>query len=72
MVLARGWPINTEGGPHFSDVPVGSVFYDYIETAYHRHVISGYGDGTFRPANPAIRGQVAKVVYNAITASPGD
>ena len=30
-------------------------------------VISGYADGTFRPGNPATRGQIGKLVYSAIT-----
>jgi hypothetical protein len=67
IVLAEAWPVNTAGGPHFSDVPVGSTFYDYVETAYNRSVISGYADGTFRPGNNATRGQISKIVYAAIT-----
>src|SRR5207249_2497361 len=35
MVLSEGWPVTTNGGPHFSDVPVNSAFYNYIETAYY-------------------------------------
>jgi hypothetical protein len=68
VVLAEGWPINTTGGPHFTDVPAGSVFYGFIETAFNRGIITGYSDGTFRPGNPATRGQIAKIVYNAVSA----
>ena len=64
-VLAFNLPINTAGGPHFSDVPTGSTFYNYIETAFNHGIISGYSDGTFRPGNSATRGQIAKIVYNA-------
>ncbi len=46
----------------FSDVPVGSTFYNYIETAYANGILSGYGDGTFRPNNDATRGQITKIV----------
>src|SRR5439155_22827154 len=67
IVRAESWPITTEGGPHFTDVPEGSTFYDYIETAYAHYIIGGYSDGTFRPANPATRGQICKIVYNAVT-----
>jgi hypothetical protein len=67
IVLAEEWPVDTSGGPHFSDVPEGSAFYDYVETAYNHAIISGYADGTFRPGNPATRGQICKIVYNAIT-----
>lgn len=58
-----GWQINTSGGPHFpNDVPPGSVFYDYVETAYNLGLMSGYGGGYFYPYNDATRGQGAKVV----------
>ncbi len=66
VTLAQGWPIDTTGGPHFSDVPQGSAFYDYIETAYNHSIINGYSDGTFRPGNPASRGQISKIIYQAI------
>jgi hypothetical protein len=67
MVLAEGWQIDTSGGPHFSDTPPNSTFYQYIETAYHHAVIGGYSDGTFRPNNNSTRAQIAKVVYLAGT-----
>ena len=66
IVTARAWPIDTTGGPHFSDVSIGSPFYTYIETAYNRRIISGYSDGTFQPYNQATRGQISKIVYNAV------
>jgi hypothetical protein len=67
IVLARGWAINTSGGPHFSDVPTSDPFYDFIETAFNHNVISGYAGGTFRSGNNAIRGQIAKIMYLALT-----
>ncbi len=67
IVLAEGWTIDITGGPHFSDVVTGDPFYGYIETAYNHNIISGYGDGTFRPDNNATRGQISKIVYNSIT-----
>ncbi len=67
IVLAQGWPTDTTGGPHFTDVPEGSTFYDYIETAYNHGIITGYGDGTFRPDNNATRGQISVIVYRAVT-----
>jgi hypothetical protein len=66
VVGARGWALTTGGGPHFSDVPPGSPFYPYVETAAARGIISGYADHTFRPGNSATRGQIAKIVYNAL------
>ena len=65
IVLAEEWPIYTPPTPTFSDVPVSDPFYAYIETAFNRQIISGYGDGTFRPGNDITRGQTAKILYNA-------
>lgn len=65
IVLAQGWPIDTSGGPHFSDVLPGSAFYDYVETAYNHGIISGYSDGTFQPGNNVTRGQLSKIVVLA-------
>jgi hypothetical protein len=71
VVLAFGFPINTTGGPHFSDVPVGSPFYPYVETARNLLIINGYSDGTFKPNSSVTRGQIAKIVVNAaIIADP--
>jgi hypothetical protein len=80
VVKTFGWQINTNGGPHFVDVPVGSTYYDYIETIYNRplvdgeHLINGYPCGGpfepcpgayFRPQNPIVRGQMAKIISNS-------
>ncbi len=73
VVLAFDFPITTSGGPHFTDVPVGSTFYDYIETAYNLGLIQGYGDGTYGPNDNVSRGQIAKIVVNAaIFADPSN
>ncbi len=53
-------------GQHFWDVAVNSTFYPYVETALQHGIISSYGDNTFRPGNPATRGQIAKIVYQAL------
>jgi hypothetical protein len=66
IVLAQGWPIDTTGGPHFSDVAPGSTFYSYVETAYNHGIISGYSDGTFQPGNNVTRGQLSKIVVLAM------
>jgi N-acetylmuramoyl-L-alanine amidase len=66
-VLPLGWDTDTSGGPHFGDVAPGSAFYNYVETAVNKGVISGYSDSTFRPGNNATRGQIAKILYNALT-----
>jgi hypothetical protein len=54
-------PINTTGGPHFSDVTTSNPFYSYIETLFNEGVISGYGDGNFGPNNPVKRSEFSKM-----------
>jgi hypothetical protein len=66
-VQTRGWtPINP-ATPSFTDVPAGSSFYTFVETAVCHGVVGGYSDGTFRSGANATRGQIAKIVYIAIT-----
>ena len=66
VALLACWPIINPPNPTFSDVAYGSTFYQYIETAYSRGVISGYADGTFRPSNTVTRGQTSKIMYRSV------
>lgn len=36
--------------PSFSDVPPGSVFYDYVTQLADEGIVSGGGDGSFHPS----------------------
>jgi hypothetical protein len=65
VTIAFGFPIDTSGGPHFTDVPEGSTFYPYVETLYNLEIVSGYPDGTFGPNKLITRGQIARVVVGA-------
>lgn len=78
IVAAQGWPLLDPQTPRFGDVAKGSTFYKYIETAVSHGIIAGYPCGNpepcdtqnrpyFRPGNPAPRGQIARIVYNAVT-----
>jgi len=69
-VLAAGWALYNPLIASFGDVPRGSTFYVYVETAVCHGVISGYNDRTFRPYNDAIRGQISKIVYLSIVNPP--
>ena len=81
VVLAEGWePINPPT-PTFADVPPGSTFYTFIETAVDHQILSGYTCGNpepcdpqsrpvFRPGNSATRGQIAKIIYNSVEGRP--
>ena len=71
VVMGAGWPLRNPATPSFSDVAAGNVFYPAIETAVCHGIISGYSDRTFRPANSATRGQIAKIVYLAVTTGAG-
>ena len=73
VVLAEGWQDNCPTPGHFTDVPPGSTFFCYVETAFAHGVISGYtssppcttGVPCFLPANSVTRGQTSKFIANA-------
>jgi hypothetical protein len=46
----------------FSDVPLGSTYSAFVETAVKQGIASGYPDGTFRPNSPVTRGQAVKMI----------
>ena len=50
---------------HFLDVLPTDYFYEPVRYLYCHGVISGYGDGTFRPYNLTTRGQLAKIIVLA-------
>src|SRR5207253_2464574 len=66
VVLARGWQLDCPT-QHFTDVPTTHTFFCFIETAYAHGIISGYGDGTFRPGNNVTRGQLCKIIVLAMS-----
>lgn len=78
VVTGAGWPLRPPATGRFADVLPGSAFYSFVETAACYGIVSGYTcggpgepcDGArrpyFRPAAPATRGQIAKIVYGAL------
>ena len=58
-------PAPTSCSTQYSDVPQGSTYYDNVRCLACRQVISGYGDGTFKPGNFVTRAQLSKIVSNA-------
>lgn len=70
VVTAASWALINPLTPTFRDVPTGDTFYQYIETAVCHLVVTGYTCGTgcleFRPGANATRGQISKMVYNAV------
>ena len=71
VVRGAGWSLITPPNPTFRDVAHDNVFYGFIETAVCHGIISGYNDQTFRPSSYAFRGQIAKIVYLAVTNPAG-
>jgi murein DD-endopeptidase MepM/ murein hydrolase activator NlpD len=61
---------NVNGNPlyqpyAFTDVALSHWAHRYIEWSSRENIISGYGDGTFRPYNFVTREQISKMVVNA-------
>ncbi len=65
ITLGFGWPPYSPFYPTFSDVPLDSPYFQYVETAHLYGVINGYADGTFRPGESVTRGQAAKILVLA-------
>lgn len=53
---------NTCPNTNFSDVPPNNLFYGHIKFLACGGVVSGYGDGTFKPSDLVSRAQFAKFV----------
>lgn len=61
--LAAGYSdVIPAGQQTFRDVPATDVFWQAIERVVAHGVVSGYSDGTYRPANAVTRGQTAKFI----------
>lgn len=56
--------------PTFSDVPQDHWAYDQITTLATNNVITGYGDGTFRPEQNVTRAEFAALLNQAYDLSP--
>ena len=66
VVNAAPLATDTDGGPHFSDVPATTWSYEPVETVYNWSVVDGYPDGTFHPGANVNRAQMAKMISNAM------
>ena len=60
---AHSWLLHI--GASFTDVPVGSPFYPFVETVLHHGVTGGCGTGTYCPAAPTSREQMPVLVLVA-------
>jgi hypothetical protein len=50
----------------FSDVPIGHWAHQYVEALSASGITEGYDDGTFRPGQPVLRGQMAAFLAKAL------
>jgi len=60
----------TSTGGVFSDVPKESFTTDALEYLKNNNVISGYPDGTYKPANEINRAEFTKIIVGALTDKP--
>lgn len=51
------------GAPPFADVGAGSYCAEAVAWAAENGIVSGYGDGTFRPNAPVTRQQLAAILF---------
>lgn len=56
----------------FSDVSEDHPHFKGISTLYTTGAIQGYDDGTYKPSQAVTRGQVAKILVNALQLATGD
>ncbi len=68
-VAADKAPSTNCSGTTFSDVCPSDWFYSYVTNLTSLNAISGYPDGTFRPNNQITRGQIMKVIVQALAIS---
>ena len=59
------WQTPRPASQAFSDTQQGTWFYTYVDELYNSNVISGYSDGTFRPAATVTVGEALKLVLLA-------
>lgn len=65
-LLAADMEISNDLGSHFSDMPAGSPFLPYVNTAVALKAVSGFADGTFKPNNPVTRAEGLKIVLGIL------
>ena len=70
LVISKGWEVLAPAAPSFSDVPPTYWAFGFVETARAQGVISGYADGTFRPAALTTRAQLSRMLATTLQLPP--
>jgi len=66
IILSRmlGWTVTAPAVPSFTDVPAGSYYYSYVETAAALGVVDG--GGAFEPDRAITRGEMAAMLVRGL------
>jgi hypothetical protein len=62
LVLSFNMAGQTPSQATFADVPLGSTYSAFVETAARAGIVGGYSDGNFRPNESVTRGQAVKMI----------
>ena len=65
-IIVRALGLKTQDNPAFTDVKPGSWYYGAVAAAYKYGIVSGYGDGAFRPENKISRQEVMAMTARAM------
>jgi N-acetylmuramoyl-L-alanine amidase len=72
-MVGRALGLNgTQRSTDFTDVGSGNFASGYIQSAVDKNLLSGYGDGTFRPYTTVTRGEMAVIISKAFGYSFGN
>ncbi len=73
LTISLGATAQVASAAAYSDVYEGDWYYNYVQDASNKGVVSGYEDNTFRPANTITLGECLKMVlnYKGITCEKG-
>ncbi len=71
-ILADAAQLKSETTGTFSDVEPGSWYEKYVEALFEAGVISGVGDGTYRPFRQLTRGEAVKMIIMITKNAPNE
>lgn len=65
-IVVRAMGLKTSDCPAFTDVKAGSWCYGAVAAAYKYGIVSGYGDGTFKPESKITRQEAMAMIARAM------